>query len=72
MRKSRIMPILEEEPAFKKQLMEYMLDYYHTVVRTPMLKFKLRIESTHCKSQEKDKVVHKINEFILQKQIEYE
>ena len=45
LRKSDIKPILEEFSDLRKQMCSYTLRYYHTIVRTPMLRFKKKILS---------------------------
>ena len=43
MRKCKLRPILDEEPEFNKQISQYTLEFYHKIVRTPMLEFKEKL-----------------------------
>lgn len=63
-RKSRIIPILDDEQndIFKKQYMEYTLDYYDQVILRPMLKFKLRVNQEKAKAQEREEAAQKVHQ----------
>jgi len=52
LRKSKIKPILDNDLEFKQQMCTYTLEYYHTIVRTPMLQFRKNILSQVCKRQD--------------------
>lgn len=51
--------------------MQYTLEYYQEIVRTPMLKFKLRIETEHCKGQDREEIEQRINKDIMEASSEY-
>jgi len=37
LRKTKFKPILNSDPEYKKMMCQYILEYYHTIVRMPML-----------------------------------
>jgi len=45
LRKSSFKEISDEDPEITKQMARYTLEYYHTIVRKPMLAFKKNILS---------------------------
>lgn len=49
LRKKDLMPILSDNREFQTQMLRYTLKYYHTIVRTPMLKYKKILLSTVSK-----------------------
>lgn len=61
LRKKDIKPILDEEPDLKKQMYRYTLDYYHEIVRKPMLEFKRTIYSQIFKRQDQAKIMKQLD-----------
>ena len=51
MRKSKLRAVFKNGPQFEQQMKQYTLEYYHTIVRTPMLRFKRHILSQYAKRQ---------------------
>ena len=37
LRHSKLEPILNDEPKFRQQMSQYTLEFYHTIIRKPML-----------------------------------
>ena len=52
LRKTHLKPIFDEEKEFHNQMARYTLEYYHRVIRKPMLAFKKNILSQITKRQE--------------------
>ena len=50
----------------------YTLEFYHTIIRRPMLQFKKNIMSQISKRQEQDRIMQAINAEIHDKEEEYE
>ena len=51
LRMSKLKPILDDEPDFRKKMRCYMIQFYHEIVRMPMLRFKKNILSQVTKRQ---------------------
>ena len=45
LRKKEFIPIINDNKAFKEHMLRYTLEYYHTIIRKPMLKYKKNILS---------------------------
>ena len=57
LRKSKLKPIFDTEPQFRTQMSQYVLEFYHTIVRKPMMVFKKNIFSQISKRQNIDKIM---------------
>lgn len=51
LRTSKLKPILDAEPEFRKQMTTYALKFYHEIIRMPMIAFKKNILSQVTKRQ---------------------
>ena len=72
LRKRDLKPLLNEELEFKQQMCKYTLEYYHNIVRQPMLTFKRNIYSAVCKRQTEEAMMRQIDEEIREKEEQYE
>ena len=52
LRHSKLEPMLDDEHEFRIQMSRYTLEFYHTIIRRPMLKFKKNIISQIAKRQD--------------------
>ena len=71
LRKSKLYPILKYEPEIRTQMCRYTLEFYHTIVRRPMLEFKKKILVQVSKSQDEEKIMRKMDKEIIKKEEEY-
>ena len=74
MRKCKLRPILDEEPEFNKQISQYTLEFYHKIVRTPMLEFKEKLYQKWANKNKKgsEAMVNEVQQEIREKEQEYE
>ena len=71
LRKCKLYPILKYEPEIHAQMCRYTLEFYHTIVRRPMLEFKKKILVQVSKSQDEEKIMRKLDKEIVKKEEEY-
>lgn len=72
LRKASLQPLLDEEPDFKRQIVQYTVEFYHTIIRKPMLIFKRNILSQVTKRQEQDRIMREMDAEIAEKERLYE
>ena len=51
---------------------KYTLEFYHTIIRRPMLNFRKNIISQVVKRQDQEKIMKELNSLIEQKEEEYQ
>ena len=51
---------------------KYTLEFYHTIIRRPMLNFRKNIMSQVVKRQDQEKIMNELNVLIEQKEEEYQ
>lgn len=72
LRHTKLKPILDDEPDFREQMARYTLDFYHKIIRQPMLKFKKNILSQVSKRQDQDRIIGEVEQEMIDKEEEYE
>lgn len=72
LRHSKLEPMLDDEHEFRIQMSRYTLEFYHTIIRRPMLKFKKNIISQIAKRQDQERCMKEIKEETAAKEAEYE
>ena len=61
LRKSKLQPLLVEEPYIRKLMCQYTLEYHHQIVRKPMLAFKKNILSQITRRQDQDVIIAQVD-----------